>query len=162
MTAREQVERIYEAEREHIYSYLLYFGVPAGRAQELAQDAFLKLYLQMSTGVIIENPRAWLYRVAHHLAVRSHHREAIFDELDADFQMTEEGRDPEATLIDRQRREAIVRAIGDLSPQQRNCLHLRVQGLRYREIAAAIGISTSAVGEFLRRAVTRLKEAVDG
>jgi DNA-directed RNA polymerase specialized sigma24 family protein len=39
---------------------------------------------------------------------------------------------------------------------------LRVQGLRYREIAETVGISTSAVGEFLRRAVVRLKEAIDG
>jgi RNA polymerase sigma-70 factor (ECF subfamily) len=56
----------------------------------------------------------------------------------------------------------LSRAIGELSPQQKNCLHLRAQGLRYREIAETIGISTSAVGEFLRRAVTRLKEAMDG
>jgi len=37
MSERERVEHIYEAEREHIYSYLLCFGVPA---QELAQDSF--------------------------------------------------------------------------------------------------------------------------
>jgi len=35
-----------------------------------------------------------------------------------------------------------------------------VQGLGYREIAEAIGISTSAVGEFLRRATKRLKRAL--
>jgi RNA polymerase sigma-70 factor (ECF subfamily) len=74
----------------------------------------------------------------------------------------EGGPDPEAALIDRQRRRALAEAVRGLSPQQRNCLHLRAQGLRYREIADAIGISTSAVGEFLRRAVTRLKEAMHG
>jgi len=162
MNVRREVERIYEAEREHIYSYLVYCGIPAGRAQELAQDAFLKLYLKMSNGVVIENPRAWLYRVAYNLAMRSHRREPAFDQIDADFELALDEPGPERALMEKQRRAALVRAIGDLSPQQRNCLHLRVRGLRYREIGEAIGISTSSVGEFLRRAVTRLKEAVDG
>lgn len=162
MTVHERVEQIYEAERDSIYHYLLYFGVPAGRAQELAQDSFLKLYLKMSKGEEIENPRAWLFKVAHNFALRFHEREPAFDELDANFQAREASPDPERALILRQRREALQDAIRALSPQQRNCLHLRVKGLRYREIADVIGISTSAVGEFLRRAVTRLKEAMDG
>ena len=161
MTVHERVEQIYEAERDNIYSYLLYFGVSAGRAQELAQDSFLKLYLKMDKGELIENPRAWLYRVAHNSAIRAHEREPAFDELDPNVTANDLAPDPERALIERQRRSALNRAIRDLSPQQRNCLHLRVQGLRYREIADVIGISTSAVGEFLRRAVSRLKEALD-
>jgi RNA polymerase sigma-70 factor (ECF subfamily) len=162
MNVREQVERIYETERENIYLYLLNFGVPAGRAQELTQDTFLKLYLKMSQGDTIENPRAWLYRVAQNFAIRAHQRELEFDELDPNQSPAQPGPDPEKLLIARERRSILSRAIGDLSPQQRNCLHLRARGLRYREIAGTIGISTSAVGEFLRRAVTRLKEAMDG
>ena len=69
---------------------------------------------------------------------------------------------PETALIERQHRVALLDAVRNLSPQQRNCLHLRAQGLRYREIAETIGISTSAVGEFLRRAVVRLKEVMNG
>ena len=161
MTVHERVEQIYEAERESIYSYLLYFGIPAGRAQELAQDSFVKLYLKLARGEEIENPRAWLYKVAHNFALRSREREPRFDELDPDLQRAEGSPDPERELMDRERQRALTEAIRDLSPQQRNCLHLRVQGLRYREIAETIGISTSAVSEFLRRAVNRLKEAVD-
>jgi DNA-directed RNA polymerase specialized sigma24 family protein len=64
--------------------------------------------------------------------------------------------------MERQRQNVLQRAIRDLSPRQRNCLHLRAQGLRYREIAAVIGISTSAATEFLRRAAVRLKGIMDG
>jgi len=162
MTVHETVEQIYEAEREHIYSYLLYFGVPPQRAQELAQDSFLKLYLKMEKGDLIENPKAWLYRVAHNLAIRGHKREPAFDELDSNLQLANAASDPERALIEKQRRSTLLQAVATLSPQQKNCLHLRVQGLRYREIAEIVGISTSAVGEFLRRAVVRLKEALDG
>lgn len=156
----ETVERIYAAERENVYSYLLYLGVPAPRAQELAQDAFLKLYVRMSRRESIDDPRAWLYQVVHNLARRFHRREPVFDEIDPDSLKT--WPDSEWTLIEQQRKANLTRAIRELSPQQRHCLHLRNQGLRYREIAEVIGISTSAVGEFLRRAIARLKEAVDG
>jgi RNA polymerase sigma-70 factor (ECF subfamily) len=155
MNIHERVEEIYLSERSNIYAYLLYCGVPAARAQELAQDSFLKLYLKMSKGETIENPRAWLYRVAHNFALRFHEREPAFDEIDPNLRLP--AIDQESKLIERQRRAALLAAIRELSPQQRNCLHLRARGLRYREIADTIGISTSAVGEFLHRAVTRLK-----
>ena len=161
MTVREQVAEIYEAERESIYNYMLHFGVPAQRAQELVQDAFLKLYLKMSQGEQIDNPRAWLFRVAHNAALRAFTRERLFDELDPDAAVAATAPDPERTLLDRERRSTLVQAIQNLSPQQRNCLHLRARGLRYREIAEVIGINTSTVGEFLRRAVANLKEALD-
>ena len=52
-------------------------------------------------------------------------------------------------------------ALDTLSPQQRQCLHLRAEGLRYREIAETIGVGISTVGEFLNRAVTRLRKAAN-
>jgi RNA polymerase sigma-70 factor (ECF subfamily) len=161
MSVHERMEEIYVAERTHIYTYLLYCGVPPQRAQELAQDSFLKLYVKMSRGEAVEHPRAWLYQVAHYSAIRHHQREPVFDQIASNIPLAEPSLDPESSLIDHQRRLAVVAAVRDLSPQQRNCLHLRAQGLRYREIAATIGISTSAVSEFLRRAVVRLKEVLD-
>jgi RNA polymerase sigma-70 factor (ECF subfamily) len=100
--------------------------------------------------------------VAHNLALRFHQREAVFDELRGDFEPADRLPDPEHAAMERQRQNVLQRAIRDLSPRQRNCLHLRAQGLRYREIAAVIGISTSAATEFLRRAAVRLKGIMDG
>ncbi|WP_321474332.1 RNA polymerase sigma factor [uncultured Paludibaculum sp.] len=162
MSIRDQVERVYEAEREHIYSYLRYFGVPPQRAQELAQDCFVKLHIRMSKGETIDDPRAWLYRVAQNQARRFHRREPVFDELDLNIGGPRTTSDPEQAAMQRQRQGLLEQAIRGLSPQQKNCLFLRGQGLRYREIAGAMGISSSAVGEFLRRAVEKLKEAVNG
>jgi RNA polymerase sigma-70 factor (ECF subfamily) len=162
MSIHERVADLYEAERQNIYAYVLYFGVPPGRAQELTQDTFLKLYLTMSKGEAIENPRAWLYKVAHNCALRFHQREHAFDGLEPGVDPPDRLPDPEHAAMEHQRRAVLLAAIRELSPQQRNCLHLRVAGLRYREIAEVIGISTSAVGEFLRRASVRLKGILDG
>jgi RNA polymerase sigma-70 factor (ECF subfamily) len=162
MTVHEAVEQIYETERESIYSYLLYFGVPPQRAQELVQDSFLRLYRNMQKGAAIENPRAWLHTVARNLAVRSFKEELAFDELDPNLHALEPSTGPEQTLIDQERRRALIRAVGSLSSQQKHCFHLRSQGFKLREIAEVMGISTSAVAEFLRRAAVRLKETLNG
>jgi RNA polymerase sigma-70 factor (ECF subfamily) len=103
MSVREQVERLYEAERRNIYSYVVYLGLPSARAQELTQDAFLKLYLVLSEGKTIQNPLAWLYRVAHNLALRSHTRDQKFDELDPDNEFADKRLDPENALIEKRR-----------------------------------------------------------
>jgi RNA polymerase sigma-70 factor (ECF subfamily) len=52
-------------------------------------------------------------------------------------------------------------AVQGLSEQQKRCLFLRMEGLRYPEIGSTLGISPSAVGEFLRRAMARLKKVRD-
>ena len=65
---------------------------------------------------------------------------------------------PEQELLDRERTLHFHRAVEGFSEQQRRCLFLRMEGLRYPEIGSTLGISASAVGEFLRRAMVRLTE----
>jgi RNA polymerase sigma-70 factor (ECF subfamily) len=66
---------------------------------------------------------------------------------------------PEQSLLQREQSLRFHKAIEGLSNQQRQCLFLRLEGLRYPEIGSALGISASAVGEFLRRAIARLKKS---
>jgi hypothetical protein len=60
-------------------------------------------------------------------ALRSFEREPAFDELDPDFKGAGSPPDPENALIEQERNAALVQAIRDLSPQQQNCIHLRVR-----------------------------------
>ncbi len=68
---------------------------------------------------------------------------------------------PERALLEKERMIRFHHAVEGLSEQQRRCLFLRLEGLRYPEIGSALGISPSAVGEFLRRAVLRLRKVRD-
>ena len=65
---------------------------------------------------------------------------------------------PEQSLLEREQTLRFHNAVQRLSEQQRRCLFLRLEGLRYPEIGSVLGISASAVGEFLRRAIARLKK----
>ncbi|MGH9609896.1 MAG: sigma factor-like helix-turn-helix DNA-binding protein [Bryobacteraceae bacterium] len=45
-----------------------------------------------------------------------------------------------------------------MSAAQRECLVLRAQGFKYREIAEVLNVSASTVGENIQRGLARLKE----
>jgi RNA polymerase sigma-70 factor, ECF subfamily len=161
VTIEEQVAELYEHTRMDVYRYLLTLGLDPGRAQEAAQDVFLRLYLAMKKRDDIQNKRAWIFRVAHNVGLRLRTREgasqAIEPELEAQF--PDPQRNPEQRAIDEQQTGRLHRAVATLSSQQRQCLYLRAEGFRYQEIAGIMGISDSTVGEFLRRAINRLRKA---
>ncbi len=164
-TARLQyeLEQIYGQTRTAICSYVLCLGVPEAQAQEVTQEVYLRLYQTMLKGQEILNVRAWLFRVAHNLSVRVRSREKTFRAVNVDWErftgLTVES--PESVILNREKMRKVQSALETLSPQQRNCLYLRSEGLRYREIAAVMGISSSTVNEFLRRAISRLAEATN-
>jgi RNA polymerase sigma-70 factor (ECF subfamily) len=63
----------------------------------------------------------------------------------------------------RQEQVCLMRvALDRLSSQQRQCLHLRTEGFRYREIAEILGVSESTVCENLRRGLSRLMKDCHG
>jgi RNA polymerase sigma-70 factor, ECF subfamily len=56
---------------------------------------------------------------------------------------------------------ALEVAMKRLSLQEKQCLHLRAEGFRYREIGEILGVSTSAVNEYLQRAMRKLRGQID-
>jgi RNA polymerase sigma-70 factor (ECF subfamily) len=157
----EQVTRLFEESRADVYRYLLTLGLPPGQAQEAAQEAFLRLYVALGRGENIQNPRAWVFRVAHNHALDLRARERLQPlEPNLEAMLRDSTRGAEMELIERERMTQLGKAWTTLSPQQRQCLHLRAEGLRYREIAEAMQISISTVREFLGRAIARLQKAV--
>ena len=165
---QDQVTRLFEESREDVYRYLLTLGLYPPQAQEAAQEVFLRLYTTLRKGEEIQNPRAWIFRVAHNLGLkiraRQHSEEPFDAELNPASRNPASQRDmdtPESELLERERMTRFHAAVAGLSDQQRRCLFLRMEGLRYPEIGSALGISPSAVGEFLRRAILRLKKVRD-
>jgi RNA polymerase sigma-70 factor, ECF subfamily len=158
---RDQVAELFQEAREDVYRYLLTVGLYPPQAQEATQEVFLRLYEALRKGEEIRNPRAWIFRVAHNLGlkIRARQNPLIAFDPGLETRLASQTADPEEILVERERALRFHRAVEGLSAQQRRCLFLRLEGLRYPEIGTTLGISASAVGEFLRRAVARLKKA---
>jgi RNA polymerase sigma-70 factor (ECF subfamily) len=159
MTLQDQVAQLFVEARDDVYRYLLSLGLHPPQAQEGAQEVFLRLYVTLQKGEDIQSHRAWIFRVAHNLGLkmRAKQNQAPFDP-DFEYHLVSPEMNPEQSLLDREKKLRFHQAIHRLSEQQRRCLFLRLEGLRYPEIGSVLGISASAVGEFLRRAVARLKK----
>ncbi len=157
---QDRVARLFEESRDDVYRYLLMLGLHPPRAQEAVQEVFLRLYASLCKGEVIENPRGWVFRVAHNYGLKVRERQSSEEPFDPGMEskLTASAADPEQELLERERMVQFHHAVQALSEQQKRCIFLRMEGLRYPEIASTLGISASAVGEFLRRAVARLKK----
>ena len=67
---QDRVTRLFEEARDDVYRYLLTLGLYPPQAQEATQEVFLRLYATERQGEEIQNPRAWIFRVAHNLGLK--------------------------------------------------------------------------------------------
>ena len=163
LTAKERVAALYEDHRDEIYRFVMAQGLEPAKAQELAQDVFVKLFISLKRGTEISSERAWLYSVAARLAVDYWRREGrpMWIELDSMPAIADNLRSsemtPEASAVWRQRLQRVATMMAHLSREQRLAVQLRLQGLRYRAIAEILGVSVSTTAEMLSTAVERLR-----
>ncbi len=166
-TMDERVAALYETHREKIYGFLVGQGLGPAKAQELTQDAFVKLFVALTKGGEIESEQAWLYKVAAKLAVDYWRREGrpMWVELDSVPAMAENLRSkeltPEAAAVRNQRSNRVAAMLARLPKEQRLGIHLRMQGLRYRDIAKILGVSVPTVSGLLSAAVERLRSTAN-
>jgi RNA polymerase sigma-70 factor (ECF subfamily) len=163
LPAQDHAARIYMEARDDVYRYLLTLGLSPAQAQDTAQDVFLRLYEALLRGEQIQNTRAWAFRVAHNQGLKAKARKDHANApLTAGIEETHSGEEASAedALLSQERIRRLREALASLSPRQRQCLVLRSEGLRYREIGEALGMGASTVGEFLERAFARLRKAM--
>ena len=161
MSLEEQVTRSFERWRDPIYRYLTSAGATPSEAEDITQEAFFRLFRALLSGQNVERDNRWLFRVAHNLLVdRGRRMEPLSTTQPEIAQEVEEKPDPyptpEEVFMDSERSAQVHRAFQSLTTIQRNCLNLRAEGFRHREIAEILGLSMSSVADALRRAVTRL------
>src|SRR6202142_915341 len=102
---QDQVSRLFEEARDDVYRYLLTLGLYPPQAQEAAQEVFLRLYATLRKGEKIQNPRAWIFRVAHNLGLKIRTRQHSEDPFNPEVAMpsvTQTGT-PESDLLERER-----------------------------------------------------------
>jgi RNA polymerase sigma-70 factor (ECF subfamily) len=154
--------------RVPLYGYLVCIGLTPPESEDVIQESFLLLHQQLNQGTKIADFRSWLFRVAHNLTVnlqRSSRRFFYSEEEKTDARMQEEpgkGPTPEEFYLQKELDQRLDHCMLQLTGQQRQCLQLRVEGLKYREIATVMGISVSSVSELMQRAIVRLTEALHG
>jgi RNA polymerase sigma-70 factor (ECF subfamily) len=160
-------EAMYRKHFARVFRSLRAFGVADGEAQDLAQETFKRIFESFDQ---YRGEAEWSFieitarRVLYNW-VRSGNtakRKADLVEIDdPDFQY-EPVAAAEPDYADRQeeamRKARLREAVAELSPIQRECLRLWVQGFKYTEIATILKTSVDAVKSRLRDAKKFLRE----
>jgi len=159
-----EVMALFDEFRNPVLRYALSLGIPSHDAEEVAQEVFLSLFQHLRLGKSRRNLRGWIFRVAHNLALKHRHANQISrDTITSDRTLAEEqldpSPDPETQLSFTQRKRRLLAAVNALPEADQYCLRLRAEGLRYREIAAVLGISLGSVSISLAQSLARLVRA---
>ena len=160
-----EVTALFDDLRGPLLRYLSSFGLPLHDAEEVTQEAFLSLFLHLRDRKPRSNLRGWLFRVAHNLGLKRRNTNHRFPKAAADSDGRPEelkldgAPDPEQQLTSLQRRERLMAIVNVLPELDRQCLYLRAEGFRYREIAQILGVSLGGVALAMARSLTRLGNA---
>jgi RNA polymerase sigma-70 factor (ECF subfamily) len=138
----------------------------APAAEDLVQDIYVRLS-SLEDPLEIQNPMAYLYRLGSNLMLdrlRGERRTANRDGAWLDSQTTRIGpheisSEPsaEAAVAARQRLQLLTEALADLGPQTQRVFRMhKFEGLSHPEVAAALGISRSAVEKHMMAALKHL------
>ena len=159
-----EIVELYDRLRPSLYHYLICLGLKPEEADDTIQDAFLRFFHFQEDGGEVDNPRSWLFRVAHNasLDLKRMERRLVSEGSQEVTGTALERRDtspnPEEILIQKEQLLRLDAAMAQLTAHQRQCVHLRAEGLRYREIAEVLGITVWNVNQTLRRAMVRVVE----
>jgi RNA polymerase sigma-70 factor (ECF subfamily) len=162
MTLGDKVDSLYQELRMPVFRFLLRKTQDAGHAEDLTQETFLRLCRHIQQHRPIENPKAWLFTVANNLVIDKNRSESHAQDVDEiTWKQIERSRacletNQENVVLQQERMDRLQVAVLNLTPFQRQCLHLRAEGMRYREIAELLDVSISTIVDAVRRAALKL------
>jgi RNA polymerase sigma-70 factor (ECF subfamily) len=160
-TAGSFVEELFAKHHGEIYAYLVRMLRDGELAADLTQDAFVKAYRNYDTLEKPENARAWLYQIAHRVALDELRRRKIVRFLP--WTGESRGAAPSAEHLAMELRLSgdLQRALAKMPERQRSALLLaELHDLTGLELAAALGVSHVAARALLTRARESLRQAL--
>jgi RNA polymerase sigma-70 factor (ECF subfamily) len=153
----DELEAVYDAHASGLFHYLATITKTEADARDLLQELFIKLAKGASGRA--HNQKAFLYRMAHNLAIdwlrRQRARLDSEDRLQKEHAPSEQSAvDPDTALLARGFEEAMK----TLPDEQRTVAQLKLwDGLTFEEIAEAQGIPLNTAASRYRYAIEKLR-----
>lgn len=176
MEITEVVERILSGDRQAyarvvaryeapLFRYLGRLGLPQARAEEVAQETFLRAWTRLADFDARRGAfSTWLYTIAHRLALNEIARAATRREqpLDDAFDPACDAPLPAEALAAEERTRHLQTALRELPPRERAAIALAyTEELALADVARIEGCSVGAIKTRLHRARRRLAEGLE-
>jgi RNA polymerase sigma-70 factor, ECF subfamily len=152
-----ELERLYDAHASGLFHYLVTFTKTEADARDLLQELFIKL--ARGVKMEVQSEKAFLYRIAHNLAIDWLRRRKIrWDSEERLMEDLADGQphapDPDAAVLT----QGFAEAIQTLPDEQRTIIQLKLwDGFTFDEISEAQGIPLNTAASRYRYALEKLR-----
>jgi RNA polymerase sigma-70 factor (ECF subfamily) len=155
-------ERLYKKHARGLHNFLNYkFGATLN-PEDKVQEAFVKLW-ENCNKVSLNKAKSYLYTTANNLMLNAaaHHKVVLNHQKNPTKYSTNES--PEFLLREKEFHEKLKKALSNLTEAQRTAFLMnRIEGLRFKEIAERLNISTKAVEKRIYGALNKLRKDIEG
>jgi RNA polymerase sigma factor (sigma-70 family) len=160
----ERFELLYRSSRDDIFAYVATLLGDRAAAEDITALAFERAYRRrMTFDRRRGEERAWLFGIARNAALDELRRRKRLASLTVDPEdVSESGSGADEGAEVALRRTAVRAALAELAPRDREVIALKFHaGLSNTELAKVLGVSETAAGTLLYRAMEKLRKACD-
>ena len=126
-------------------------------AEDLMQEAFIRLVVEVRAGRTPDNIGGWLHRVGHNLAISRGRRIAVAGRRSGEIAQPGNAPSPETLTLEAERDSGLHDALSVLGVTDQRALILAANGYGSREIARSIGRTDGATRTMLCRARMKIR-----
>jgi RNA polymerase sigma-70 factor, ECF subfamily len=148
---------LYRATFEGLFRYAVAISRNRDVAEDAVQECFLRYIVARKDGQSIDNAKAWLYRVLRNLLLDLNKKagpDSSFS-LEVVRRQADPQQEPEAVYRGAELKAHLASV---LTARELECMQLRIEGLRYDEIAQVLQIRPGTVGALLGRALKKAQK----
>ena len=150
----------FNSHSETLRNYLYYQCKNIEQAEDLVQNAFVKLWKHCKK-VILEKAKAFLFATAKNEFYNQVAHQKIVLKYAKEPQQTFDNETPEYKMEEDEFMEKLQKAINDLPDGQREVFLLnRMDKKSYKEIAEMMGVSQKAIEKRMHKALVKMREIV--
>ncbi|MCF8278743.1 MAG: sigma-70 family RNA polymerase sigma factor [Bacteroidales bacterium] len=155
---------LFYAHARHVRNFLCYKGANATEADDLAQEAFLRLWRDCAK-VAFEKAKGYLFAVAGNLFLdeKKHEQVVLCFQRQATTEEASNDENPHFDLETKELQDRLEKAIAQLPEKQRVVFLMnRMDKMKYAEIAAYLDLSVKAVEKRMHLALVELRQILKG
>lgn len=155
-------ERLYKKHSKNLHDFLYYKFGEHLNPKDKVQEAFIKLW-QNCAKVSPPKAKSYLFTTANNLMLNAVAHKKVVLKYEKIPQKYATHETPEFVLQEKEYHKKLQKAIANLTEAQRVAFLMnRVEGKRFKEIAALLDISTKAVEKRIYGALKKLRKDIDG
>ncbi|MCO5052431.1 MAG: RNA polymerase sigma factor [Verrucomicrobiae bacterium] len=157
-----ELERLYDEHAQALFAFLLNLTGDEADTRDVLQEVFIKLVRQPNLLQGVRDLRSFLIRLAHNAAIdlirrrdtRRKYHDQLGEQLERVSAFTPAEKPDEQTF-----RTTLSKALGELPPDQRAVLHLKLwEGLTFEQIAGALEIPPNTAASRYRYGLDKLRD----